>query len=164
MKILICGDVHAGKSTLIRRVIEHMDGKMCGYITKRVECPDGVSRVYLHPYGAPEESTVIITVKDGVYEGRPELLDTLGVRYLSDIPEGSAVVMDEIGTLESRAPEFQRAVMRVLSGNYTVLASVKAQNTDFLRSVRRHPDCELYIITPENRDRLFEQIVSEYGI
>ena len=164
MKILICGDVHAGKSTLIRRVAERMGGSVYGYITKRVECPDGVARVYLHRCGAPEESAVIITIKDGVYEGHPELLDTLGVRCLSDIPEGATVVMDEIGTLETRAPEFQRAVMRVLSGSYTVLASVKAQNTDFLRSVRRHPDCELYIITPENRDRLFEQIVSEYGI
>lgn len=54
--------------------------------------------------------------------------------------------------------------MRILSGRYDVLASVKAQNTDFLREVRRHPDCELYIITPENRDALYEQLKREYGI
>lgn len=164
MKILICGDVHAGKSTLIQRLLRDMDVKPKGYITKRVECEDGVSRVYLYESGRPDDSSVIITVTDGVYEGHPELLDTLGVSYLTDIPEGSTVVLDEIGTLETKAPEFRKAVLRVLSGNYTVLASVKAQNTEFLRSVRRHPDCELYIITSENRDRLYEQIKREYGI
>ena len=72
--------------------------------------------------------------------------------------------MDEIGTLESAAPVFQREVMRILSGNYRVFASVKAQNTEFLRAVRRHPDCELYIITPENRNDLYVQLRAEYNI
>ena len=54
--------------------------------------------------------------------------------------------------------------MKILSGRYDVLASVKAQNTDFLRDIRRHPDCELYIITPENRDALYAQLRREYKI
>ena len=91
-------------------------------------------------------------------------MDGLAVSYLRGIPEGSLVVMDEIGTLESAAPAFQREVMRILSGNYSVFAAVKAQNTDFLRAVRRHPDCELYIITPENRDDLYAQIKAEHNI
>ena len=164
MKIIICGDIHAGKSTLIQRIVRHMDAEPMGYITKRVECPDGVSRVFIHDLRKPDDKKIIITIKDGVYEGHPELLDTFGVSCLEGIPEGSTVILDEIGTLETKAPEFQKAVLRVLSGNYTVLASAKAQNTDFLRTVRRHPDCELYIITPENRDRLYDQIISEYDI
>lgn len=167
MKILVCGDVHAGKSTLIRRLCADINDKMYGYITVRRECDDGVARVYLYDIASPPEklsdAAVIIELDGENYKGRPELLDTLGVKYLSGIPEGSLVVLDEIGTLETRAPEFQRAVMKILSGNYRVLASVKAQNTEFLRAVRSHPDCELYIITPENRDRLYAQIKKEYG-
>lgn len=167
MKILICGDVHSGKSTLIRRLTEDTGLSPAGYITVRVSCDDGIDRVYLYDIASPPENVsdaaVIITKNGEDYDGRPEVLDTLGVKYLSDIPEGSLVVLDEIGTLETKAPEFQRAVMNILSGNFRVLASVKAQNTEFLRRVRSHPDCELYIITPENRDRLYEQIKKEYG-
>lgn len=165
MKILICGDVHAGKSTLIRRLVSDMQRPAYGFITRRLpEDPDGVSRVYLYDAASPTEErggSLIIELKGNEYVGHPELMDHPGSDYLRNIPQGSLVLMDEIGTLESRSPEFQRAVFSVLDGDYDVLAAVKAQNTDFLRAVRKHPDCELYIITPENRDALYEQLCQE---
>lgn len=163
MKILICGDINAGKSTLIERLVADMGEKPRGYITVRLpEDADGVSNVYLYNIAdAPErveDAEVILRFDGEKREAYPEKLDTLGVKYLEDIPEGSLVVLDEIGTLEDRAPEFQKAVLRILGGPYRVFASVKAQNTDFLRTVRRHPDCELFIITPENREKLYLQL------
>lgn len=168
MKIMLCGDIDSGKSTLIRKLLEDMGKPPKGYITVRMPAVDGVSKVYLYDIANPpermEDAAVIITIENEVREKHPELLDTLGVQYLTDIPAGSVVVLDEIGSLESASPEFQKAVMRILSGDYTVLAAVKAANTDFLRAVRKHPDCELYIITPDNRDELYEQIKAEYNI
>ena len=168
MKILVCGDINAGKSTLVEKLLHDMNEKPRGYITVRMPEVDGVSNVYLYDIANPparvEDAEVILSFSEGKREKYPEKLETLGVRYLSDIPEGSVVVLDEIGTLESACPEFQKAVMRILDGSYTVLASVKAQNTEFLRAVRKHPDCDLYIITPDNRDKLYEQIKEEYGI
>lgn len=168
MKIMLCGDIDSGKSTLIRKLLEDMDKPPKGYITVRMPAVDGVSKVYLYDISNPpervEDAAVIITIENEVREKHPELLDTLGVQYLTDIPAGSVVVLDEIGSLESASPEFQKAVMRILSGDYTVLAAVKAANTDFLRRVRSHPDCELYIITPRNRDELYEQLKREYNI
>jgi len=164
VKILICGDIHAGKSTLIRKLEPLFNTEPRGYITVRV--PDdeyGCSYVYLYDRAHPPEDlrTAAVIMKfnaDRSAEKHPELLDTLAVSYLDNIPEGSLVILDEIGTLESASPVFQKAIMRILSGNYHVLASVKAQNTDFLRAVRKHPDCELFIITPANRDALYEQL------
>lgn len=169
MKILLCGDVNSGKSTMIEKLVADMGQAPRGYIT--VRCPagaDGKSYVYLYDVASPPENTadaqVIMSISDEGIERHPEYMDSLAASYLRDIPEGSLVVMDEIGTLESAAPEFQREVMRILSGNYSVFAAVKAQNTEFLRAVRRHPDCELYIITPENRDDLYAQIKAEHNI
>lgn len=168
MKILLCGDINSGKTTLIQRLAADMDAAPRGYITVRMPAVDGVSKVYLYDIADPpehvEDAAVIMAISDTGTEKHPELLDTLGVRYLTDIPAGSVVVLDEIGSLETASPEFQKAVMRVLSGDYTVLASVKAANTAFLRTVRRHPDCELYIITPDNRDALYAQLKDEYDI
>lgn len=169
MKILLCGDVNSGKSTMIEKLVADMGQAPRGYITvRRPAGADGKSYVYLYDVASPPENTadaqVIMSISDEGIERHPEYMDSLAASYLRDIPEGSLVVMDEIGTLESAAPEFRREVMRILSGNYSVFAAVKAQNTDFLRAVRRHPDCELYIITPENRDDLYAQIKAEHNI
>ena len=168
MKILLCGDINSGKTTLIQRLLADMSAAPRGYITVRMPEVDGVSNVYLYDIANPpervEDAAVIMAISDAGTEKHPERLDALGVRYLTDIPAGSVVVLDEIGSLETASPEFQKAVMRILSGDYTVLAAVKAANTDFLRAVRRHPDCELYIITPDNRDALYAQLKEEYNI
>ena len=169
MKILLCGDINSGKSTMIERLVADMGQAPRGYIT--VRCPagaDGKSYVYLYDIARPpeniEDAQVIMSISDSGTERYPEYMDSLAASYLRDIPEGSLVVMDEIGTLESDSPVFRREVMRILSGNYKVFAAVKAQNTEFLRAVRRHPDCELYIITPENRNDLYAQIKAEHNI
>ena len=98
------------------------------------------------------------------FEKHPEYMSSIAAPILESIPEGSLVVLDELGTLEEHEERFKAAVMKILSGSYDVLASVKAQNTGFLRDIRRHPDCELYIITPENRDDLYAQLRREYKI
>lgn len=169
MKILICGDVNVGKSTLIQKLVDDSGEKPRGYISVRLAPEeDGSSYVYLYDIAQPPEDTksaaVIKKLAPSYVEDYPEVLETLGVSILEAIPEGSLVVLDEIGTLESKAPRFMQAIERILGGDFRVLAAVKAQNTDFLRSVRRHPNCELYMITPENRDELYKQLKTEYGM
>lgn len=169
MKILLCGDINSGKSTLIEKLVADMGQAPQGYITVRQPAgADGKSYVYLYDIASPperiEDAQVIMSISGSGIERHPEYMDSLAASYLKDVPEGSLVVMDEIGTLESAAPLFRHEVMRILSGDYRVFAAVKAQNTEFLRAVRRHPDCELYIITPENRNDLYEQIKAEHNI
>lgn len=169
MKILLCGDINSGKSTLIQKLVSDIGRKPRGYITVRMpEDEDGVSHVYLYDISSPpkkiEDAQVIMRIRGKNYERHPEYMSSIAAPILESIPEGSLVVLDELGTLEEHEERFKAAVMKILSGRYDVLASVKAQNTDFLRDIRRHPDCELYIITPENRDALYAQLRREYKI
>lgn len=169
MKILLCGDINSGKSTLIRRLVSALGRPVRGYITVRMPPEsDGASYVYLYDAAEPPENVknarVIMEIRGDDIVRRPELMSSFAAPLLESIPDGSLVVLDEIGTLEEHETRFKRSVMNILSGNYDVLASVKAKNTDFLRAVRRHPDCELYIITPENRDGLYKQLCAEYDI
>ncbi|MCQ2406496.1 MAG: ATP-binding protein [Oscillospiraceae bacterium] len=50
--ILICGERHVGKSTLIRRLLEDYEGRISGFLT-RSEAPDenGYHDIYIFPYG-----------------------------------------------------------------------------------------------------------------
>ena len=69
--------------------------------------------------------------------------------------------MDELGFIESDAPEFCSAVLRILGGPYYAIAAVKTMKTDFLDIVRAHRNAIVYSITIDNRNSLYEQILTD---
>jgi hypothetical protein len=68
--------------------------------------------------------------------------------------------MDELGFLENDAHLFQAAVLAALDGPVPVLAAIKPKETDFLRRVRQHPCGEVFYITPESREALYQRLRS----
>ena len=86
-----------------------------------------------------------------------EAFDRLGPPLLTS---GGLLVMDELGFLENDAHRFQAAVLAALDGSTPVLAAVKPKDTDFLRRVRQHPHGEVFNITPESREALYQHLRS----
>lgn len=162
MHTLITGEIGVGKSTLIKRLLAHTDRKIYGFVTEKRPFGAG-ERLYINPAegGRVYGENVIGEIMPGRRGGIPEAFDRLGVPLLSGIPEGSIVLMDELGFMESRALDFCRAVLEVLDGEYQVIAAVKPRDTPFLKSVREHPNGRLYTVTAENRDGLYSQILRE---
>lgn len=87
----------------------------------------------------------------------PEVFDRLGPPLLTS---GGLLVMDELGFLENDAHRFQAAVLAALDGSTPVLAAIKPKETDFLRRVRQHPCGEVFYITPESREALYQRLRS----
>ena len=162
--ILLCGPIGVGKSTLIRRLLTEAQMDPGGFFTKK-ETASGEERspVYLYPAGVPVESRTrgienLVGVCDdcGCREMHPEVFDSLGVACLQSSVGRDVVVMDELGFMESTAPEFCRAVLKALDGDTPVLAAVKDRaGIAFLQQVRAHPKGEVIHITPDNREELF---------
>jgi nucleoside-triphosphatase len=67
---------------------------------------------------------------------------------------------DKLGFLENDAHLFQEAVLAALDGSTPVLAAIKPKDTDFLRRVRQHPHGEVFNITPESREALYQRLRS----
>ena len=61
-----------------------------------------------------------------------------------------------VGTCDSRRSIRYPA----LDGSTPVLAAVKPKDTDFLRRVRQHPHGEVFNITPESREALYQHLRS----
>lgn len=59
------------------------------------------------------------------------------------------------------AEAFCNAVFALLDGDAPVLAAVKDRELPFLERVRAHPKCRSFFITPENRDRLFLEVLAQ---
>ena len=86
--------------------------------------------------------------------------DRYAPRLMEQIPEGSVVELDEIGFLEAKSQSFCQAVLHLLDGDAPVIAAVKNRNIPFLETVRTHPNARCFYITPENRDALYDEVLS----
>ena len=157
MNVLIVGARGAGKTTLIRRVLESLDRPVWGFETEK----EG-DQVHIYDAGAehvPTEENLVglcgetrgIPVKEG--------FDRYAPRILAPAKAGSVMIMDELGYLESSSELFCRAVLERLGGRDPVIAAVKDRDTDFLSSVRAHSGCRCFFITEENRDALYEEVL-----
>ena len=157
--ILICGAVGVGKSTLVSRLLENSGRHVSGYVTRIMKRrPDGWHEIYMFAPGQEDRAvylaecdTVSRRVNTGVFE-------TLGTELLSRVSPGDIILMDEIGFMEETAPAFTSRVLELLDGDITVLGTVKNSHPDseYLNAVRNHPNVDLYSITRENRDGLYE--------
>lgn len=162
--ILVCGEVGAGKSTLISRLLAHSTHPVYGFVTKRLEPDgDGFHPIYIHPAGAKarmrEPSNLIGTCDRKTHNINLDVFNTLGVEYLQAMP-GGLIVMDELGFMEANAEAFVKSVFGALDGDIPVIAAVKARfDVPFLNGVRAHPKGRLYTITRENRDDLFWELL-----
>lgn len=162
--ILICGEIGAGKSTLITRLLSENKRPVSGFITKRLETETGgFHPIYIHPasdkpreYG---EQNLVGLCDRRTHDVRLACFNTLGVAYLSAEP-GGLIVMDELGFMEAKAGAFTAAVLRALDGDIPVIAAVKARyDVPFLNTVRAHPNAALYTLTKDNRESLCETLI-----
>lgn len=166
--ILISGERGVGKSTLIEKLLSASTRPRYGFVTKMLPAgPDGFRPVYIHPAGQPTAERVYAAencVGDcDSRTHRPNLdaFNTLGVRYIERARPDGIIVMDELGFLEAQADAFTAAVLAALSGDVPVIAAVKSRtDVPFLNAVRSAPKAQVFYITPENRDDLYETLLS----
>lgn len=165
--ILVVGAQGVGKSTLIRRVLEEVDRPVFGFETKK-EVPEegGSGLVYLYPAGGERGRTgENLAGRCGSISGSvqvfPEAFDRFAPRLRGPVPAGHIVLMDELGFMEAASEAFCSAVFALLDGDAPVLAAVKNREVPFLNRVRAHPKCRCFFLTPENRDRMFEEVLEQ---
>ncbi len=162
--ILICGDVGAGKSTLIRRLVAQSSRPICGFVTKREPADEsGESPTYIHPANTSERFLTPLNLIGSCNKGRcsfchPKVFDTYGAELLAAKPD-SIILMDELGFMENDAMIFRDAVIKALDGDIPVIAAVKSTQTPFLDELRGHENAQVCYITHKNRDATFEKLL-----
>lgn len=165
--ILLCGARGVGKSTLIHRLLRDSDLRPGGFCTKLDRNPgETMHPIYIYPASVPmdkrirSEENLIGRCDSHNHDTRLQVFDTLGVAYLQDTADCDAVVMDELGFMESKAESFCAAVFTALDGDLPVLAAVKDRaDVDFLNRVRAHSAAQVVTITEKNREELYAQLL-----
>lgn len=141
MNLILLGNSGCGKTSAIKKILRCFDEPIYGYWTEKlVPDEDGTCPVVMHGTMEPYTfSHLIGSCKDHHSKRYPAVFDDAGARFLSDIPEGSLVLMDEIGFMENDAEKFKNEIFRLLDGNYRIIAAVRDKETELLCSIRNHP-------------------------
>lgn len=165
MHVLITGSVQVGKSTLVKQIVKRLGRPVCGFETRKEEglkLADGGVPIYIYPAGGPyrqtEENRIGIS-RNGRLEIFTEAFDCFLEKGYWQPPQGDAViVMDEIGHMETGSDLFCDQILRMLDGEYLVIAAVKDKKKPFLEQVRNHPNSRCFVVSEDNRNALLEEI------
>ena len=165
MHALIVGGRKSGKSTLIARVLEALELPAYGYESKKEDSladPDQGSPIYMYKFGQPRthsDENLLGYCKDKHFSSLVEGFNRFAP-YLQSIPAGHMAVLDEIGFMETEAKDFCAAILRLLDSDVPLIAAVKHNDMPFPNQVKQHPNCRCFYITEENRDALFEEVLT----
>jgi nucleoside-triphosphatase THEP1 len=165
-RILLTGLPGCGKTTVVRKVAEHLRGLASGFYTEeirddrgqrigfRVTSLDG-KRGELARKGTgngPRVGPYGVDVKDFERIALPSL----------EVEERGVLLIDEIGKMECYSKEFLRRVEKAFESDISILATIPLRGgDDFIDKIRREKDVETILVTRENRDELPEQLVAK---
>ena len=165
--IVIAGKRHVGKTTLVNRLLEGSDKPLYGFRTAPgSSVRKGYKSFYIFPAGSAER---LESEENHIGDGNgidpvayPDAFDNYGVRCLNAERDG-IIVMDELGFMEKDAKKFCSRVLELFDGDIPIIATAKfGHDIDFLNKILNHPNADVYYITPENRDELYETIKNSF--
>jgi len=165
-KILLTGRPGCGKTTLIKRIVNNLPRCAGGFFTEELRAgssPTGFKIVTLNG-----EEAVFAHVdfraatgpdRIGKYGLDLSALERIGVGAIRQaIKARHLVVMDEIGPMEIRSPNFREAVNEALDSELPVLATIFARPLPFTNTIKSRPDVTLIEVRPGNRERLVSEL------
>jgi len=161
MHVFLTGDIRVGKTTIINKFISYTGLSADGFATYWVTDGGSFRSLYLSPYSPYDVELQYdkrhLIARDSKRQplfsaDMVRVFDVHGSEILKNSGKHDVIVMDELGFLETASAIFQRAVMRHISGDVPILGVIKPKQTEFLDTVRAHPNVEICEVTVENRE------------
>ncbi|MDB5161224.1 MAG: putative NTPase [Candidatus Saccharibacteria bacterium] len=157
MNILLTGEPHAGKSTLLDRLVNDIDNKL-GFVTTEVsengsrtgfELVSALgSRALLASIDSPSE------IRVSRYGVNLDILNSF-IAELPPIEDDQLLYIDEIGQMELYSEQFKNLVQGYLDSSNPFVGTLSSvYHDDFTDSLRQRMDVDIVEITPDNRDEI----------
>lgn len=161
MHVIVTGMVQVGKSTAIDKFLKSAGLEADGF---RTFWEYGDYRILRMKSLADGSSTVIATEETGRLRPVPEAFDAFGKELVERSGTRDITVLDELGRLELRSPEFCSAVLKRMKDPRPVIAVVKPEHNEFLDAVRAVENTAVIRVDVENRDSVPEKIREFLGM
>lgn len=165
MRIAITGSPGVGKSTVLRNVLKQLtctyggmasadirvNGERVGFEIRDIAT--GKQGILAHRQGRGPRL--------GKYHVNIEDLNNMGVSAIKNAMSSELVVIDEIGPMELKSPEFIKAVEEALDSGKSMFV-VLHQKSSHPVAERIRKEFEVYTVTPENRESMVAEIAGKF--
>jgi nucleoside-triphosphatase len=159
MNILLTGDPHVGKSTILQKLVDSIENKR-GFITRELLgehertgfeliSDDGATSLL----ASVESNSEIRVSRYGV---EVESLNSFA-GSIKPFKNGDILYIDEIGQMELYSSVFKDLVAKYLEADNLFIGTIsQVYEDDFTRSILSRSDVELVRLSFENRDTIYE--------
>ena len=162
--LLIAGRPGAGKTTLMKRLTEHLRGQSIdGFLTE--ELREGETRLgfWLSSLDGRQvllaHRTMDSPYRVGPYRVNVTVLDELAVGILRRaIQRAELLFIDEIGKMELCSRPFQRALEDALARGPRMVATVGVSHLKFVDRLKHRHDVELIPLSSGNWKAVYEEL------
>jgi nucleoside-triphosphatase len=162
---LLTGAPGAGKTTLIKRVIETIDRERAGgFYTEEVRehgTRAGFRLVTLDGRdGLLAHERISSPVHVGRYGVDLRCLETIGVPSIADaLARKRLIVIDELGPMEVLSVLFRQVVLDALNSTVPLIGTVVLRPHPWLDTIKRHARVKLCVITVGEREVVFQNLL-----
>ena len=162
--ILITGLPGCGKSTLIEKVVEKIEGQVTGFFTREIKEKGrrvGFSINTLdRREGILAHKNIKTKFKVGKYGVNLRDIETIAIPSMIPARADEIVVIDEIGKMECFSSLFKETLIKVMNLPNWVIGSIAQKGDPFIQRIKDRDDVMLISITPQNREILVDQLLN----
>lgn len=161
--ILIIGLPGCGKSTLIEKVVEKIEGQVTGFFTREIRQKGRRVGFSINTLDGKEGILAHQNIKGrfrvGKYGVSLKDIETIAIPSMIPARGDEIVVIDEIGKMECFSSLFKETLIKVLNLPNWVIGSIAQKGDPFIQRIKDRDDVMLISITPQNREILVDQIL-----
>lgn len=164
--LLLTGKPGVGKTTLVKKIIQALDGRAGGFYTEEIFGPGGRKGFRLVTLDGREATLAHVDFRSRSRVGRYgvdiDAFERVGVAALRQAIRQAAaqvVVFDEIGKMELFSSQFKSAVIQALDSGKPVLATAMLAPHPWVDALKQMPGVKTLEVTPQNRNTLADDVL-----
>ena len=164
--LLIVGRPGVGKTTLMRRLIASLRGRLIdGFLTEELREHEQRIGFWLSPLDGRQVLLAHRRMQEGVrvgpYRVKVSVLDEVAVPVIHRaIQHAFVLFLDELGRMELCSDQLEQAVQEALDHGPSMVATAGVAPIPFLQAVKRRKDVELIPLTSANRGLVEEELTA----
>jgi nucleoside-triphosphatase len=161
---LLEGPPGSGKTTLIQKLIQRLEGRLGGFFTEEIRESGERTGFRIHTLEGREGVLAHIGFQTGTRVGRygvdVQAFEDLVIPCLKNAVAGSDLILiDEIGRMELFSERFKGAVTACLESPAPMVASIMQKPHPFADRIRMRPDVRQITVTREEQGFIIQELL-----